>query len=112
MVDTRYFLPDEKHMITRGIEEKIDPITEWLLWESIQDMRKNGVEPDWFQVCKLKTVRTRSKRTMLLKITHIQEEPAYENKFSFPVCPEEALNGTVFVSDELTHAIMMWDYER
>ena len=112
MTDTRYFLPDEKHVITRRIEREMDPITEFVLWDEIQEMRKKGIEPDWLQVFKLKTVRTRSKDTLLLKVTHIQESPAYENKFNFTVFPGEELNGTVFVIDDLTHATMMWAEER
>ena len=112
MTDTRYFLPDEKHVITRKIENEMDPITEFVLWDEIQQLRKKGVEPDWLQVFKLKTVRTRSKRYLLLKVTHIQETPAYENKFTLPVELGEELNGTVFVLDDLTHATMMWAEER
>lgn len=112
MTESRYFLPNEKHVVTKGIERRLDPITEFVLWESIQNMRNNGVDPDWLQVFKLKTVRTRSKDTMLLKVTHMQEEPAYEKRFTFPVYPEEAVDGTIFVIDDLTHATMMWEEER
>ncbi len=112
MKRAKYFLPDEKYVITRRIEREMDPITEFLLWDEIQEMRKKGIEPDWLQVFKLKTVRTRSKDRLLLKVTHIQESPAYENKFSLPVEFGEELNGTVFVIDDLTHATMMWEEER
>ena len=112
MTAAGYFLPNEKHVITKGIERRLDPTTEFVLWDSIQEMRNKGIEPDWLQIFKLKTVRTRSKHTMLLKIKHLQEEPAFEKNFTIPVYPEEAVSGTVFVIDDLTHATMMWVDER
>ncbi len=111
MAENRYFLPDELHVSTREIKNKVDPITEYLMWSMIEEAGKSGVELDWMQIFKLRTVRTRSKDRLLLKITHIQEEPAYENRFSLSIEPDEALNGTVWVMDDQTHATMMWDYE-
>ncbi len=112
MAENKYFLPDELHISTWGIKNKVDPITEYVLWSKIDDARKNGIKLDWLQIFKLKTVRTRSKDRLLLKITHIQEEPAYESRFSLSIEPEEAVNGTIYVIDDLTHATMMWKEER
>ena len=107
----KVFLPNELHISTWGIKNKIDPITEYVMWNMIEEARKKGIKLDWMQIFKLKTVRTRSKDRLLLKITQIQEEPAYESRFSLSIEPEEALNGTIWVMDDLTHATMMWDYE-
>ncbi len=111
MTENKYFLSDELHISTCGIKNKVDPIIEYVLWSMIEEAGKSGIELDWMQIFKLKTVRTRSKDRLLLKITHIQEEPAYESRFSLSIEPEEALNGTIWVMDDLTHATMMWDYE-
>lgn len=111
MEEKRYFIPNELHISTWGIKNKVDPITEYVMWGMIEEAGKKGIKPDWMQIFKLKTVRTRSKDRLLLKITHIQEEPAYERKFSLSIEPEEALNGTIWVIDDLAHATMMWDYE-
>lgn len=111
MAENKYFLPDELHISTWGVKDKVNPIIEYIIWSMIDEARKSGLEMDWMQIFKLKTVRTRSKDRLLLKITHIQEDPAYESRFSLSIEPEEALDGTIWVMDDLTHATMMWDYE-
>lgn len=111
MVENKYFLPDELHISTWGVKDKVNPIIEYIIWSMMDEARKSGLEMDWMQIFKLKTVRTRSKDRLLLKITHIQEDPAYESRFSLSIEPEEALDGTIWVMDDLTHATMMWDYE-
>ncbi len=111
MTEQKYFLQGEKHVTTHGIDDRIDFLTQFLLWESIKEAGKRGLKLDYMQVFKLKTVRTRSKERLLLKVTHIQDDPPYENKFSIPIEPHEAVNGTVWVIDDLTHATMMWQEE-
>ena len=111
MEERKYFISNELHTSTWGIKTKVDPITEYIMWSMIEEAKKTGIEMDWMQIFKLKTVRTRSKDRLLLKITHIQVEPAYEKGFSLSIEPDEALNGTIWVMDDLTHATMMWDYE-
>ena len=111
MTEQEYFKKGEKRVITWGIKNKLSIVIQWLLWENIREARRNGITLDYLQVFKLRTVRTRSKDKMMLRITHIQEEPVYENKISFPIEPDEAINGTIWVIDDLTHATMMWAEE-
>ena len=100
MTEQKYFRKDEKQVITWGIKNKLSLVIQWLLWEIIREAGENGIILDYLQVFKLRTVRTRSKDRMILKITHIQEDPVYENKISFPIEPDEAVNGTVWVKDD------------
>ncbi len=107
----KYFLPEELHVNTWEIEKRLDAMTRFMLWESIREAGEKGLKLDFMQVFKLKTVKTRSKDYLLLKVTHSQESPHYENWFSIPVYPDEAANGTIWVIDDLTHATMMWQEE-
>ncbi len=106
-----YFSPDRVRIVTSGIREKVNPFIECYLWITLEEAIKNGLKPDHLQVFRLRTVRTRSKERLLLKITHSQEDPPYENRFSLPIEPREALEGTIWIIDDNRCLTMMWDSE-
>ena len=111
MEEHDYFVPGESKVTTWGIRNRLDLNLQNLLWIETYMLKENGIKADHMQIFKLKTVRTRSKDTALLKVAHTQEAPYYENNFSIRIELDMAVNGTVWMIDDLTHATMMWDTE-
>ncbi len=111
MGEREFFESGELKVVTNGIKNRLDPNLQSLLWIEIYLLRDRDIKVDNMQVFKLKTVRTRSKDTLLLKVTHTQEDPFYENSFSIKIEPDQEANGTVWVIDDYSHATMMWEEE-
>lgn len=81
---------------TGGISETVTILTQIILWNCIDSMK---TEKDYLQVFKL----TADNHTQ--RITHSQEEPAYEHSFDFQTV--EPITAKIFVIDDETHSTML-----
>lgn len=90
---------DNQRYMTRGIESTIPCETILLLWQLI-DERKKESEMDYLQVFQL-TIQGR-----LQHIEHHQEEPPYKARFAVET-DAEPVNAKIFVIDDGSHSTIL-----
>ncbi|MGM8316786.1 DUF960 family protein (plasmid) [Clostridium perfringens] len=92
----------ESRYITRGANKKLDLRLQLILWSMIDKLNEEGKELDYLQVFKIR------KCDEGIVIEHIQEVPAYKEKYVLDLENIE-VNGNikVFVIDDYEYATMM-----
>ena len=95
-----YELFDNQHYLTCGIDAEIPPITQLCLWQFIRARRVEGAELDYLQVFEL------SGDKGVQKITHAQEQPAYQAE-AVLLGVEPVVTAKIFVIDDGDHSTMM-----
>jgi hypothetical protein len=91
------FIFNNQHFISRGIQEKIPPILQIIMWELINQMPVDT--KDYLQVFNLSCDNGRQ------KIKHSQEEPEYSKEYVFDA--DEPITEKIFVIDDGTHSTMI-----
>ena len=87
---------DNKKYITCGVDEKIPPLLQVIMWELINQM---PVDKDYLQVFSLSCENGKQ------RIKHSQEEPEYENEYVFDT--GTAITEKIFVIDDVAHSTML-----
>ena len=90
------FPDDNKKYITCGVDEKIPPLLQVIMWELINQM---PVDKDYLQVFSL------SEKDGKQIIIHTQEEPEYKKEYVFDI--GTAITEKIFVIDDTTHSTML-----
>ena len=93
----------DKKYITRGINSEIPLYLQILMWDMIKSMKVE--KQDYLQIFKLESVNAKGK--MFQKITHSQEQPAYENTVLIPIYDGNAVDNKVFVIDDYEYCTML-----
>lgn len=79
-----YFRNRNNRVRTQGVIRTINTTTQLILWEMIDDMRKEGTKADYLQVF----IVSNDGANDLMTITHSQEEtcetPEYRNTITIP----------------------------
>ena len=86
-----------KRFITRGVDEKLNPLLQLFMWQCIDEMPG---PKDYLQVFKL-SVKDGKQR-----ITHTQEIPSYAKEYLL-IADAPFYVGKVFVIDDETHSTML-----
>ena len=87
---------NNKHFITCGIDEKIPPLLQVIMWELINQM---PVDKDYLQVFSLSSDNGRQ------RIIHSQEIPEYQKEYVLNV--GSPVTEKIFVIDDQTHSTML-----
>lgn len=87
---------NNNHFITSGIQERIPPLLQIIMWELIGQM---PVDKDYLQVFSLSCDNGRQ------KIKHTQEIPAYSKEYVFNL--DNPVTAKIFVIDDKTHSTML-----
>lgn len=90
---------DNQRFMTRGVNAEIDPITQLLLWELIDERRAEGAQLDYLQVFRLEPDGQQQ------KITHTQEQPEYSHECNLIGPPP--VTAKIFVIDDGDHSTML-----
>ena len=90
------FIFNNQHFISRGIEGRIPPLLQVIMWEIIKQM---PVDKDYLQVFYL------SLKNGKQRIKHIQEVPEYSREYVFDI--DTPVTEKVFVIDDKTHSTMI-----
>ncbi|SNY26891.1 protein of unknown function [Orenia metallireducens] len=88
--------------ITKGIKYSLDSKLQIILWQMIEEARKE-VALDYLQIFKLSKYSKNGRG--LQRIIHTQEQPEYERTIYVPV--EKCINEKVYVIDDKTHSTML-----
>ena len=86
-----------KRYVTSGVNAKIPPITQIILWSMIDDQR--AVEPDYLQIFRLSVENGKQ------KIVHEQEQPEYKKEYILGEI--EPVNEKVYVIDSEEYSTML-----
>lgn len=98
---------DNERFLTSGVQTEIPIIVQLIMWDMIDELKKQGFKMDYLQVFRLKA----GEGTQI--ITHIQEQPAYENTIFVSSASLLAsdqrgpVNNKIFVIDDGTHSTML-----
>ena len=87
---------NNKHYLTKGVNETIPPLLQILMWELIEQM---PVEKDYLQVFCL------SEENGKQKIVHSQECPEYSREYVLNTGTH--ISEKIFVIDDTTHSTML-----
>ncbi len=90
-----------KRFLTKGVDFKVSPLLQILLWQLIDDMPP---PKDYLQIFKL------TKENGQQKITHIQEEPEYIREYLLKTGTPIFI-GKIYVIDDETHSTMLLSEE-
>lgn len=93
--------------ISKGINENLPVEVIILLWDLIEDKRKDTRPMDYLQIFELQGLVENGKK--LLKITHRQEVPPYKKEYKLKHFIE--LSGKIYVIDDVDHVTMLWANE-
>ena len=87
---------NNNHYITSGINEKVPPLLQVIMWELIRQM---PVDKDYLQVFSLSVENGKQ------RIIHSQETPEYSKEYVFNT--GTSVTDKVFVIDDKTHSTML-----
>ena len=87
---------NNKHYITKGVEETIPPLLQMFMWECIKQI---PVDCDYLQVFSLSCDKGRQ------IVKHTQEVPEYEKEYVLII--DAPVTAKVFVIDDETHSTML-----
>ena len=90
------YIFNNKHFVTCGIDEKIPPLLQVIMWELINQM---PVDKDYLQVFSLSSNNGRQ------RIIHSQEIPEYKKEYVLNV--GKPVTEKIFVIDDQTHSTML-----
>ncbi|MCT4509510.1 MAG: DUF960 domain-containing protein [Tepidibacter sp.] len=79
--------------ITRGVQSKISLELQIIMFQMIEDLKREGIEIDYLQVFRLKKI-TKNKEVIQV-IEHTQEVPEYNRKIEVRI--EKPVQEKVFV---------------
>ena len=91
------FIFDNQRFITRGVEERIPPLLQFIMWGLIDRMPVDS--KDYLQVFSLFCENGRQ------SVTHSQEEPEYNKEYLFDT--GVSVTAKIFVIDDGTHSTML-----
>lgn len=112
MEKQQMFRDGELRYLTSGIDERLPPEYQILIWNTIDNLRDAGQELDYLQVFRIETVEREDGSEKIIRFLHSQEVPPFEKVYELPVKPEDvSLMGKVYVIDDITHATMLWAEE-
>lgn len=87
---------NNKHYITKGVEDTIPPLLQIFMWELISRM---PADSDHLQVFSLSCANGRQ------KIKHTQEVPEYKKEYVLSI--DTPVTAKIFVIDDEAHATML-----
>ena len=87
---------ENERFLTRGVQARIPPPIQLLMWSCIDTMPK---PKDYFQVFRLSVCKEGQ------RIIHSQEEPEYNKSYAF--YSEEPVTEKVYVIDDGEHTTML-----
>lgn len=87
---------NNKHYITKGVEDTIPPLLQIFMWELINRM---PADRDYLQVFSLSCANGRQ------KIKHTQEVPEYKKEYVLSI--DTPVTAKIFVIDDETHSTML-----
>ena len=90
------FIFNNQHYITRGIQERVPPLLQIIMWELIKQI---PVDKDYLQVFCLSVENDKQ------KILHTQEMPEYSKEYVFDI--GASITEKIFVIDDETHSTML-----
>ena len=90
------FIFNNKRFISRGVQERIPPLLQIIMWELIKQM---PVDKDYLQVFSLSIKDGRQ------RIKHCQEIPEYSREYFFDL--GFSVTEKIFVIDDKTHSTMI-----
>ena len=91
------FIFDNQRFITRGVEERIPPLLQFIMWGLIDRMPVDS--KDYLQVFSLSSDNGRQ------RIIHSQEIPEYQKEYVLNV--GSPVTEKIFVIDDKTHSTML-----
>jgi hypothetical protein len=93
---------DNKRYITAGVNSKIDPKTQMIIWNLIKNL-KATISLDYLQIFVLSKLQLSG--ITLQRLIHIQEIPEYRQEYI--LTDVEASDEKIFVIDDQTHSTML-----
>ena len=103
MMEQKYFKEGIDRYVTKGVNEEISPLLQYILWTMIENA-KEEIELDYFQIFELDfqdsgksiTKSEQDKRIQIIK--HSQEQPEYSKTYEIPV--KETIKCKIWVIDD------------
>ena len=97
------FDKDQDRYITRGIESELPKSLVIILWELIEEAKKD-TKLDYLQVFELERVENKENK-VIQKVTHRQEVPEYRKVIHLEI--KDPVDEKVFAIDDKSHSTML-----
>ncbi|MEK5257573.1 DUF960 domain-containing protein [Paenibacillus sp. FSL F4-0125] len=96
---------DSQRYVTRGINNKLNPELQMLLWALLDEQIQSNVPMDYLQIFDLTTENEGSHKVQ--KIIHSQEQPERTKTYSYPGIYKPLHGITVWIIDSGEYVTML-----
>ena len=93
--------------ISSGIGNEISVELQTILWDMIDEERRQGEILDYLQIFKLRLIYENG--VEIQEITHYQEQPRRKKKITIEAA--NPITAKIFVIDDVTHVTMLLNHE-